>query len=126
MAASVRTYRDLVAWQKAIELTEATYRHTNRFPAEERFGLTSQIRRSAVSVPSNIAEGHGRQTRAAYLNFLRIARGSLRELETQLIVAQRVRIADEADTDRLLERCDEVGRVLHSLISKLEAHPDER
>lgn len=126
MATSVRTYRDLIAWQKAIDLAAATYRHTSTFPSEERFGLTSQLRRCAVSVPSNIAEGHGRQTRAAYLNFLRIARGSLRELETQLIVAQRVRIAGEADTERLLELCDEVGRVLHSLIARLEGDRIER
>jgi four helix bundle protein len=80
--AAVRTYRDLVAWQKAMDLVTLIYRESAVMPDSERFGLTNQMRRSAVSIPSNIAEGHGRQSRADYLKHLRIARGSLGELAT--------------------------------------------
>lgn len=119
--AKLRSYRDLIAWKKAIDLAEAAYRLTAAFPAEERFGATSQIRRAAASVAANIAEGYGRGTRVSYLSFLRIARGSLRELETHLIIAERVRLAPAGDIRRLLELCDEEARILQGLVGKLEA-----
>jgi four helix bundle protein len=83
-------YRDLRAWQSAMELAEATYRATGALPSEERFGLTAQMRRASVSVPSNIAEGNARPTRGEYLHFLGIARGSLAELETQTLLSERL------------------------------------
>jgi four helix bundle protein len=85
-----QNYRDLIAWQKAMDLVVAVYRATEQFPKEEIYALTSQIRRAAVSIPSNIAEGQGRGTVNEFTHFLRIAHGSLRELETQLLIAQRL------------------------------------
>jgi four helix bundle protein len=102
-------------------LAEAAYMLTREFPAAERFGLTSQIRRAAASIPANIAEGHGRGTRAAYAGFLRIARGSLRELETHLILAERVDLTPQHSTEAMLAEVDELGRMLHSLISRLSS-----
>ena len=89
MSSKISGYRDLVVWQRAMELAEATYLLTKRFPPDEQYGLTSQARRAAASVAANIAEGYGRQTRASYVSFLRIAQGSLKELETHLILAER-------------------------------------
>ena len=87
-------FRDLIVWQRAMDVTESVYRLTSDYPRDEQFGLTSQTRRAATSIAANIAEGHGRGTRAAYANFLRIARGSLRELETHLLLASRLGIGD--------------------------------
>ena len=87
---SIRSYRDLQVWQKAMDLAKQCYQATRTFPSEERFGLTSQIRRAVVSVPSNIAEGHGRAHTKEYLNHLSMAKGSLVELETLLLLSQRV------------------------------------
>lgn len=112
-------YRDLVVWQKAMGLAEATYRLTRSFPSEEKFGLTSQARRAAVSVPANIAEGYGRGTRPAYANFVRIAQGSLKELETHLLLAERVGLCASPDIHGLLADADEIGRMLRGLINKL-------
>tara|TARA_R110002124_G_scaffold5426_8_gene34774 strand:+ start:1371 stop:1730 length:360 start_codon:yes stop_codon:yes gene_type:complete len=116
-------YRDLLVWQKAMGLAEATYRLTRRFPGEEKFGLTSQARRAAVSVPANIAEGYGRGTRPAYVSFVRIAQGSLKELETHLILAERIGFCAAAETRGLLADADEVGRMLRGLIVKLSPKP---
>ncbi len=118
---SVKTFRDLIAWQRAIDLAEAAYRLTANFPREELYGLTSQIRRASTSIAANIAEGYGRESLAAYLNFLRIARGSLREVETHLIIAERVRLCSAEEIKAVLALCDEQGRILHALIRKLEA-----
>lgn len=115
----VLSYRDLIVWQQAMTLVEGVYRLTQTYPREELFGLISQTRRAAVSVPANIAEGHGRGTRAAYAGFLRIARGSLRELETHLMLARRLSFADPATTEQMLAHCDEIGRMLHGLILRL-------
>ena len=100
-------------------LAEGVYKLTRMYPREEQFGLTSQTRRAAVSVPANIAEGHGRGTRAAYASFLRIARGSLREVETHLMLAGRLGMADSADVEMLLSECNEIGRMLHAIILRL-------
>ncbi len=112
-------YRDLLVWQSGIELAERVYEATRSYPRDELFGLTSQTRRAAVSIPANIAEGYGRGTQAAYGSFLRIARGSLRELETHLIIANRVGIVPPGQTDDLLAHSDDLGRMLHALISKV-------
>src|SRR5580704_883837 len=89
-SSTVRSYRDLIVWQKSLELAEAVYTATKSFPKEEIYGLTSQMRRAAVSVASNIAEGHSRQTRGEFLQFLGMSRGSLAELQTQAILAARL------------------------------------
>jgi len=116
----VRSHRDLLVWQRAMDVAVSTYELTRQYPRDELFGLTSQSRRAAASVAANIAEGYGRATRQAYLNFLRIARGSLKELETHLVLAQRVGLAAPERTDVLLGQTDELGRMLHGLISKVQ------
>jgi four helix bundle protein len=116
----VRHYRDLLVWQKAVDWVEAIYAATRSWPQDERFGLTSQIRRAAVSVPSNIAEGCARRSTAEFLRFLSIARGSLAEVETQIIVATRLSYLDQTSQTPLLEAADEISRMLAGLIAKLE------
>ena len=116
---NVKSYEDLDAWQLAVALAEAVYRETKGFPREETFGLQSQMRRAAVSVPSNIAEGWGRRTRKDYVRFLRIARGSLFELRTQVEIARRVGFLAKGTAQRLRNDADRVGRVLHGLASAL-------
>ena len=114
----VRTFRDLIAWQRGMELARAVYHATRRMPASERFGLTSQMRRAAVSIPSNIAEGHGRESRLDYLKHLRIARGSLAELSTQYeLVASLQMIPPD---QHLAELINEEDRILQALIRSLE------
>ena len=108
-------YSDLVVWQKAMDLVTATYQITVAFPNDERFGLTSQIRRAAVSIPSNIAEGHGRKASGAYLNHISIALGSLMELETQLQIASRLDFLTQEETSSLLAKTDEIGKMLSGL-----------
>jgi len=98
-----------------MELAESCYRFTDGFPRAELFGLAAHIRRSAVSIPSNIAEGHSRRSRAAYASFIGIAMGSQAELETQIELARRLRFGKEADAVRLLDSAAEIGRILHGL-----------
>ncbi|MEC9374717.1 MAG: four helix bundle protein [Planctomycetota bacterium] len=120
--AMVRTFRDLIAWQRSMTLAAKVYELTGAMPKEERFGLTLQMRRAAVSIPSNIAEGHGRQSRMDYLKFLRIARGSLAELTTQLELAHTLRmVAPDESIQRTIEETD---RVLQGLIRALEKKRD--
>jgi four helix bundle protein len=116
--APVRTFHDLQIWQRSMELAEAVYAGTTSFPADERFGLTNQMRRAAVSVPSNIAEGHARQSRSDYIRLLRIARGSLAELETQTELATRLGYLTESNVLRSLTR--ECAAMLHAMIVSLE------
>lgn len=113
-------YQDLIAWQKAMELAEEVYRLTKAFPKEEVYGLTSQMRRAAVSVPSNIAEGQGRLNPGEFRQFLGQARGSLLELETQAALARRLGYLPAKEHAALAQRTQEVQRVLSGLISKLE------
>jgi four helix bundle protein len=101
-------------------LAESCYRVTREFPREEMFGMTSQIRRSAASIPANIAEGHGRDSRGEYVQFLRIAQGSLKELETHLLLSQRVGLAPAQNLDPLLEHTDQIGRMLRALYRGLQ------
>jgi four helix bundle protein len=115
--ATVHTHRDLIAWQEAIRLVEIVYRDTAGFPSEETFGLKNQLRRSAVSVPSNIAEGSARNTTGELVQFLGIARGSLAELETQLVVATRLGLLNEAVNS--IKQVDRVGRLLSALLKSL-------
>jgi four helix bundle protein len=115
---SVNSHRDLIAWQEALRLVEIVYRDTSRFPREETFGLKTQIRRAAVSVPSNIAEGSAQITTGELLQFLGIARGSLAELETQLELAVRLGFIDEsvAATTQVAR----VGKLVSALIKSLQ------
>ena len=114
-----RSYKDLVVWQKAIDLVTATYRATKAFPKEGLFGLTSQARRDAVSIPSNIAEGQGRLSEKEFRHFLGSARGSLMELETQLQVAENVGYLQHEELTQLLQSCAEVGKVLNGLLASV-------
>ena len=114
----IKTFRDLIAWQKGMELAKQVYQATKSMPDSERFGLMMQMRRAAVSVPSNIAEGYARQSRADYLRFLRIARGSLAELYTQMILSEQLGFLQIPQT--LADLQAETDRVLQGLIRSLE------
>ena len=114
-----RNYTDLVAWQKSMDLAQELYRATARFPKEEMYGLTSQLRRAAVSVPSNIAEGQGRRTTGAFLQHLSIAHGSLRETETQMLLAARLGYLSDKAAASLMKQAGEVGRLITGLANSL-------
>ena len=114
-----RSHKELIVWQRGMELATEIYRSTAGFPKEETYGLTSQIRRSAVSIPSNIAEGHGRRTDIDFARFLRIANGSLRELDTQVILAEKLSYLKQEVSLRLQEQISEVGRLLAGLMAAL-------
>ena len=113
------SYRDLIAWQKSMDFVEEIYAATRRFPKDELYGLTSQLRRAAVSVPSNIAEGQGRLTPGEFKQFLGHARGSLLETETQIFLAGRLHYVSPEEMNRLLKRSEEVGRILNGLIGSI-------
>jgi four helix bundle protein len=119
----VKSYQDLVVWQKSMELVERVYGMTKTFPAEERFALSSQIRRAAVSIPSNIAEGHARQSKAEYRNFLSIAQGSRAEVETQTLIAVRLGYVTNPQVETILSLLTELSKMLNTLQSKLAPHP---
>lgn len=110
-----KSYRDLVVWQKSMDLVAEVYQVTSSFPKNETYLLTSQLRRAAVSVPSNIAEGQGRRSPREFAHFLRIAAGSLMEAETQVLICLRLGYVDESTSRRLLISIAEIGRLLHGL-----------
>lgn len=116
----LKSYRDLVAWKKSYEFAVEVYRETQSFPANERFGLTIQLRRAAVSIPSNIAEGQGRGSKADFVRFLAMARGSLFEVETQLSISSELGYLERGVGDRLLRSAAEIGRILNGLIASLK------
>jgi four helix bundle protein len=118
---AVKSYKELIAWQRAVDLVVAVYEATKAFPREELYGLTSQISRCAVSVPSNLAEGQGRGTTVDFLRFTYIAMGSLQELETQLAIATRLSYLKQELLDRLLAASDEVGRLTRGLQKSLDS-----
>jgi four helix bundle protein len=115
----VRHFKDLIVWQKSMAFVVNVYRVTRDFPKEEIYGLTSQIRRAAVSIPSNIAEGQARRTTGEFLQFLGHARGSLAEVETQLLISKELGYL--ADPQTLITQLSEISRILAGLISSLEA-----
>jgi four helix bundle protein len=119
----VQTYRELVVCQKGMDLCEICYRLTARLPKGEIYGLVSQIRRAAVSVPSNIAEGFGRDQSGSFIQFLRIGQGSLKELETQVLICQRVGLLTEEEVTKVLSLADELGRMIRSLIRTQQTGP---
>ena len=115
----IQSYEDLIVWQKAIELEVETYRITEALPSDERFGLISQMRRAAVSIAANIAEGHGRHHGDDFRQFLSIARGSLKELETYFVLAERLGFLHKSRLRRARSLCNEVSRMLSTLHRKL-------
>ena len=116
----IQSHRDLRVWQEAMDLAELCYHHTRDFPRDELFGLTAQIRRAAISVPANIAEGYGRENTGSYVQFLRIAQGSCKELETHIVLAARVLGDVASDTKRVLGQAETVGKMLRALIRSLQ------
>jgi four helix bundle protein len=122
----VRSYRDLVAWQKSLDLVTEIYRCTQAFPKVELYGLISQLRRAAVSVPSNIAEGHARLTTGEFRQFLGHALGSLMEIETQILIAERLGYLDATESKGLFARTSEVGKIIRGLIQSLSRNDLKR
>ena len=118
-----RSFRGLLVWRQAMRLAKNCYALTRSLPREEMYGLTSQIRRAAISVPANIAEGNGRATRGAYLSFLRIAQGSLRELETYLLFLIEAEMMPRERVNPVLQQLDSVARLLNRLIQSLHSDP---
>jgi four helix bundle protein len=118
--ADINSYRDLLVWQKAMDLAVLCYSLTRAFPRHEMFGLTSQIRRASASVAANIAEGHGRENSGSFVQFLRIAQGSLKETETHLLLSERVGLLRADQTAGAMKACDEIGRMLRSLIRAVQ------
>jgi four helix bundle protein len=116
-------YRELIVWQKGVSLVTDVYRWTMNFPKSELYGLTSQIRRAAASVPANIAEGQGRRSRGEFKQFLGHARGSLYELETHILVARNLGYFSEVESSQMFARVHEVGRLLNGLLRSLERAP---
>ena len=117
----IQSYKDLLIWQKGIEITEKVYLLTKSFPSEEIYSLTNQIKRATVSIPSNIAEGFGRNSNKSYVNFLKISRGSLYELETQLIIAEKQKFISDLDLlQSINELISEEGKMINSYINKIE------
>ncbi|HLD20503.1 MAG TPA: four helix bundle protein [Patescibacteria group bacterium] len=112
-------YKNLLVWQKGMVIVEAVYRLTKNFPSEEKFGLVSQMRRSAISIPSNIAEGKGRASKKEFAHFVSIARGSLAELETQLLLSFRLGYIKEIESTSISLLLEELQRMLDSLLVKL-------
>jgi len=115
----MKSFSELIVWQKGIQLVKDVYMITRKLPKEETFGLILQIRRSSISIPSNIAEGYGRQHTSEYIRFLQIARGSLNELITQLIMTRELGYITDISSE--LSKCEEVGKMLNSLIIRLSS-----
>jgi four helix bundle protein len=113
------SFRDLVVWQRAVQMSVAIYRFTERFPKEEIFGLTSQLRRAGVSVASNIAEGYGRMSSGEYKQFLGMARGSVLEVQTQLVIARELKFGELDSLNRAEGLSEEVGKMLAAILKKL-------
>ena len=120
LVSGILSFRDLEVWQYAMQLVVIVYKASDRFPSAERFGLTSQVRRAVVSIPSNIAEGHARRSDGVYLNHVKIALGSQAELGTQIELALRLGFLDAGTTESLLGDVDRVRRMLHGLRGSLE------
>ena len=119
-------YRQLKVWQKAMDLTVEIYSPVNKFPREENYALSDQMRRSAVSIPSNIAEGQGRNSAKEFVNFLSIALGSLWELETQIEISERLHYIDSGQKNKVYEQTEEIGKMLNALATSLEQTPITR
>lgn len=117
---AVQSYRDLRVWKEGMDLAQTCYEVTKAFPREEVYGMTSQIRRAAVAIPANVAEGRGRENPGEFVQFLRVAQGSLKELETHLVLAPRVELKTEGEIDPVLKQCETVGKMLRALIRSIQ------
>lgn len=122
----MKDHKDLIVWQKSMELTRIIYTLTKRFPQGEIFGLTNQIRRAVVSIPSNIAEGFGRNSDKQFIHFLKIAKGSVAELETQLLISRDLSYLTAKDAKSTLALYDEIARMLGALIRNIEKRVEKR
>jgi four helix bundle protein len=120
-ARKIESFKDLMVWQKGIEVVSDIYALTKSFPKEELYGLTSQIRRAAISIPTNIAEGWGRGTTKNYIQFLEIARGSLYELNTLIIISYNLNYIIQENCGKIETKINEIGRMLNALITKLDS-----
>jgi four helix bundle protein len=116
----INSYRDLQVWQRAMDIAAACYEATRDFPKSEVYGMASQIRRASVSIPANIAEGYGRDSTGNFVSSLKISQGSLKELETHLLLCIRVGLSDERTVQPLLQQCDELGRMLRAFIRSIQ------
>ena len=121
MKSNTRSYKDLVVWQKTIGLAKLIYRLTQRFPSDEKFGLVAQMRRAAVSILSNIAEGQARHTTGEFIQFISLAEGSAAELDTQLIVSVELELCGSAEAEAIFDLLTEVRKMLNALRRKLAA-----
>jgi four helix bundle protein len=119
--AQIDSYRDLQIWQRSMDLAVSCYEVSRQLPDSERDGLCSQIRRAATSIPANIAEGHGRELPGSFVQHLRISHGSLKELETLLILVQRLKMVEPPSIAPLLDECNEVGRMIRAMIRSIQA-----
>ena len=118
----INSYKEVLIWQKGMQIAELTYSLASDFPNDEIYSLTNQVKRSCVSVPSNIAEGYGRSSTLSYMNFIKISRGSLYELETQLILAKRLNfIANDTLYDSIISLIAEEGKMINTLLNKLKS-----
>lgn len=115
----IRNYRDLLVWQKAMHLVEEVYQLTSRFPPDERFGLVAQLRRAAVSIPSNIAEGQARKSTREFVQFISLAEGSLAEVDTQLLLSERLGLCVDRDVQTLFSVIEEIRKMLMALGARL-------
>ena len=121
MTRSFKSYRDLEVWKRAMKLVKRIYQVTSRFPAEERFGLTNQIRRAAVSIPSNLAEGHARSGAAEFSRFISISMGSVAEVETQVLLSVDLSYSNGEQATEILTELDEIGKMLRGLSKSIVA-----
>ena len=119
MENKVKNYKDLIVWQKSMDLVIEIYKLVKKLPKEETYSLSDQMRRAVVSIPSNIAEGYTRKSTNEYLNFLSIANGSRTELETQLLICERINYLSEADTEKAFVLIDEIGAIIYHIMTKL-------
>jgi len=119
----VKSYRDLIVWRDGVDIATDIYKLTNSFPKEETYGLSSQLRRAAVSIASNIAEGYGRNTTGSYVQFLKTARGSINEIETQLEISCRIGLTSSERIEQVLGKADKLGRMISSLVRSIENSP---
>ncbi|MEH2160366.1 MAG: four helix bundle protein [Nostoc sp.] len=125
-SSSIQFYQDLKVWQESMNLAEICYQVTKTFPQEETYGMISHIRRAAVSIPANIAEDYGRRTRGEYIQFLYISQGSLKELETHLLLSIRVKLDSPEMINNALNQCESVSKLLFFLIRSLQNQTQER
>ena len=121
-----KNYQDLIVWQRSMDFVELVYQATKAFPKEELYGLTSQLRRAAVSIPSNIAEGQGRTSPKEFIHFLSIAHGSLREAETQIMIAQRLGYIQPDQVTPMLNLASEIGKMINGLTATLSQKAERR